>query len=60
MSFKDENKHNDTELSKYLWQLKEKKMNSQFHGKFSQGIRPTQTSQNVTIYYREIVHVIRK
>jgi len=25
MSFKHENKKNDTELSKYLWQLKEKK-----------------------------------
>ena len=26
MSFKHENKRNKTELSKYLWQLKEKKV----------------------------------
>ena len=50
MSFKHENKRNDTELSKYLWQLKEKKVEYTISWKIPQRLGPTQTSQNVAIY----------
>ena len=42
MSLEHEKKRNDTELSKYLWELKEKKKNLQFHGRSSQKPEPLQ------------------
>ena len=50
MSLKHENKKNDTELSSYLWQLREKKKDLQSGGKSLEKQEHTPISPNGAIY----------